>query len=49
MDPGALMEMELNENRYYRGFMEGMDESASSFYIDNLKSQLHKKKVFDRR
>ncbi len=44
-----LMLEELNNNRYYRNFVEGMDESGSSFYIDDMKTQVQKKRIFEQR
>ena len=44
-----MMLEELNQNRYYKNFVEGMDESGSSFYIDDMKTQMQKKRIFEQR
>ena len=41
------MMLEMNGNRFYKNYVNGMDESGSSFYIDSLKTQMHKKRMFE--
>ena len=40
-----LLELELNSNAYYRNYVEGMDQSGSSFYIESLKHKMNKSKA----
>lgn len=41
------MMLQMNGNRFYKNYVNGMDESGSSFYIDSLKTQMHKKRMFE--
>ena len=39
--------LELNQNVYYRNYMQGMDSNHNSFYIESLKDELHKMKSYE--
>ena len=42
IEEDELLEVELNQNMYYKNYLKGMDESGSSFYIESLKNKLER-------